>query len=1061
MQALASPHRVGPSFRLAGYFVVAWTAGMAPALCVDAPVFDPGESDSLVTFPVVITSTTPGAAIHYTLTGAEPTTNDPVIATGNSVTITRSLTLKAKAWSGSETSTTTSASYRLTGSVAPGAHHVLSLTTEQAVKSWGLQTGGRLGDGVATSTTNATPSPALYSAGVPVEDAVWIGAGLNSSAFIKNNGTVWTFGTNADGQLGDNTLTNRSYPVQVKTGTATYLANAVAVDVGNNFAGALTSGGNVYTWGDQTGGRLASGQTTGPRKLAAPAKTSESGNPDLDQIVSFDVGGGFMMAREASAMEVSGGTGNVWVWGHNGVGQLGLGNTTNRGYAFQMLASSGVLLADAWCVSAGESHSVVVRWKANDPDLQGTVWCAGEGANGRLGRGSITNSSYPVRVEISAGVPLEGISMVAAGSAHTLALTTDGKVWSWGRNTYGALGDGTLVDKDRAVQVKNPDGTGFLGEAGPGDPPKIIYIAAGGEGANNTSYAVAEDGRLYGWGRDDHGELGDGSPSTAATTVPVLIPGSPVIPGYPTVGLSHSIVQGIAPGAVTLTATPNDLDGMTDIAKVEFYSQGIKIHEATASPWQYNMTSLSAGTYHVYAVVMDDGGHEGESAEIIFEINEPDPNSDLDGDGVIRADELVHGTDPADQDTDDDGMADGYEIYYALLPLSPSDGLGANLGPHEDLDSDGMPNKDEGHRGTLPSNPNEMPPVTGSGASRQTSWWGPVGVSYRLQYSTDPGMAGAVTHPTIYNGNNAKITVALSTLVSPTPDPLYVCLLAESDVPQLTLGVSGQNGVAPEQVTMTPVISNPSDTADIDLVDFYVNGVLVNSLTAPPFTHTTPILGSGNYEFQVVVTDQQGRRGWSNKPVLAVADPLADSDSDGLPDYWEIKYFGALSEDSNDDHDGDGLSNSYEFAIGADPAFKDGDLDGWLDTRELAYFGDLDEEPYDDYDSDGLSNIAETDVHGSNPTLADSNADGINDGNAFQIGISLLGNDSDGDGISNANELAAGTDLGRADTDGDGVPDNLDYFPLDPNESNPGPGGSLSGPPTITVVSPPGAVRTP
>ncbi|WP_367872485.1 Ig-like domain-containing protein [Luteolibacter sp. Populi] len=922
---------------------------------MDAPVFNPGESDSAVTFPVTITSATPGAVIRYTLTGVDPTVNDPTVASGGSVTITRNLTLRAKAWSGGTTSGTTSATYRLTGSVAPGAHHVLSLSTGQAVKSWGLQTGGRLGNGVATTNSNATPSAALYSAGVPVANAVWIGAGLTSSAFVKNDGSVWSFGNNGNGQLGDNTTTSRSYPVRVKTGASSFLANAVAVDVGNSFAGALTSGGNVYMWGDQTGGRLGNGVITGDRLIAVPATTTASGAPNLDDIVSFDLGGGFVMAREASAMEVTGGTGNVWVWGHNGVGQLGVGNTTNRNRANQMLTSLGVLLSDAWYVSAGESHSVVVRWKEGETSLQGTVWCAGEGANGRLGRGSTTNSAYPVRVEISAGIPLMNVAMVAAGSAHTLALTTDGKVWSWGSNSFGALGDGTIADRTRAVQVRNPDGSGYLGDPEPGDtddPPKIVYIAAGGDGANNTSYAISEDGKLYGWGRDDHGELGDGTPGTGATTRPVLIPGSPLIPGFPNVGISYSVTDADAPGAVTLTATPSDPDGIGDIAKVEFFSQGVKVGEATSSPWQLNLTNLTAGTYYVYAVVTDDGTHQGQSSAVSFTINEHDPNSDDDGDGIIRSEELTLGTNPDNPDTDSDGMGDGYERHYLLLPLSAVDGLGADLGPNEDLDGDEMPNKDEFDRGTIPSNADEMPPVTGSGAGRTTEWWGVEGVSYQLQYSTDPGMAGAVTHPTVYAGSHAKVTVALSTLVNPAPDPLYVRLLAESDVPELTLAISNPDGVAPEPVTMTPAIANPTNTTDIAMVDFYVNGVHIERLTAPPFSYTAQNLGGGNYEFQVIVIDNQGRRGWSNKPSLTIVGPDSgiDEDEDGLPDVWELEYLGNLDHGPSGDPDGDGLTNMQEYVAGTDPLDMDSDGDGIPDGDDA----NPNEEAADDFSASTL-----------------------------------------------------------------------------------------------------------
>lgn len=417
--------------------IAAWfAAGSLAALGdVAAPAFDPGEGDSAAAFPVTVTCATAGATIRYTLDGSEPDTADQTVTSGGTVMINRNLTLKAKAWSGSETSATSTAVYRLTGDVAAGAHHVLSLDAAGNIYSWGEQSAGRLGNGLTGSANVSTPDAAKYSSSIPIEDAIAIGAGLNHSLFLKSDRSVWAFGANSDGQLGDNTSTNRAYAVRVRKSTTStdYLTGCVAVDGGNDFSGALGSNGKLYTWGIQTGGRLGSGSTTGTRRYAAAARRGDvAGNPDLDGISSFALGGGFVLAREASAMETAGGLGRVWSWGHGGVGQLGQGGTANKSYAYPVALNSTTELTDAWWVSAGESHGVIVRWKDGDPNLQGSVWTFGEGNSGRLGRNSTANSNYPVRVVTdTAGTPISNIKMVAAGSAHTLALDTDGKVWAW------------------------------------------------------------------------------------------------------------------------------------------------------------------------------------------------------------------------------------------------------------------------------------------------------------------------------------------------------------------------------------------------------------------------------------------------------------------------------------------------------------------------------------------------------------------------------------------------------------------------------------------------------
>ena len=147
--------------------------------------------------------------------------------------------------------------------------------------------------------------------------------------------------------------------------------------------------------------------------------------------------------------------------------------------------------------------------------------------------------------------------------------------------------------------------------------------------------------------------------------------------------------------------------------------------------------------------------------------------------------------------------------------------------------------------------------------------------------------------------------------------------------------------MAPEKVTMNPSILNPADPADIATVDFYKGSTRVKRLTAPPFTHSVPDLAGGSYEFQVIVTDVQGRRGWSNIGSLSVAgpNPATDDDSDGLPDMWELEHFGNLAGGPSDDADGDGKTNIEEYTNGTDPMLMDTDGDGipdGTDTNPLA-----------------------------------------------------------------------------------------------------------------------------
>ena len=232
-------------------------------------MFDPGEGDSPAAIGVIVTCATGGAVIRYTLDGSEPTTSSPSVSSGGSVNVSRSLTLKAKAWNGSESSATTTAAYRLTGDVAPGYHHVLSIDYEGNVYAWGEQASGRLGNGLTGTANVATPGPAKYPSTAAINDAIAIAGGQNHSLFVKSDRSVWSFGNNASGELGDTTTSNRSFAVRVcKSSSSTdYLNGCISVSGGNDFSGAFGADGKVYMWGSQGGGRLGNDSTLGRMAL--------------------------------------------------------------------------------------------------------------------------------------------------------------------------------------------------------------------------------------------------------------------------------------------------------------------------------------------------------------------------------------------------------------------------------------------------------------------------------------------------------------------------------------------------------------------------------------------------------------------------------------------------------------------------------------------------------------------------------------------------------------------------------------------------------------------------
>jgi len=228
---------------------------------------------------------------------------------------------------------------------------------------------------------------------------------------------------------------------------------------------ALDHSGQVFAWGANSAGQLGDG-TTNPS--AVPEFVV-----GLTGFVNVAAGGdgppvGFSFAVRSDGV--------VFAWGGNNAGQLGLGNT-NPG---PMTPTPIPGFSNVLQVSAGQLFAAALK-------KDGTVWAWGNNGHGQLGQGSNFSSSSPVQVP---GVA--NIVKIAAGFRHVLALRADGAVFAWGWNSFGQVGNGTGVDSLVPVQV------GSL-------PANVIDISAGLE----ESWAATSDGSVYGWGRADGGEMGD------------------------------------------------------------------------------------------------------------------------------------------------------------------------------------------------------------------------------------------------------------------------------------------------------------------------------------------------------------------------------------------------------------------------------------------------------------------------------------------------------------------------------------------------------------------------
>jgi len=210
--------------------------------------------------------------------------------------------------------------------------------------------------------------------------------------------------------------------------------------------------------------------------------------------------------------------GTVWSWGNNASGQLGNGTQDTKTAPIPVTTPGGV--SGFTAIAAGGNHTLAL-------DNLGRVWAWGLNSSGQLGNNTLANQNVPVPVLTADGVtPLSGVTKIAAGGAFSLALKSDGTVWAWGSNRFGQLGDATQVSKITPVQVLGSDGVTPLGG--------ITAIAAGG------SHALAINGgtTMSAWGYNELGQLGDGTTTSRSTAVPVVMPG--VVTAV-SAGLDHSL----------------------------------------------------------------------------------------------------------------------------------------------------------------------------------------------------------------------------------------------------------------------------------------------------------------------------------------------------------------------------------------------------------------------------------------------------------------------------------------------------------------------------------------
>jgi alpha-tubulin suppressor-like RCC1 family protein len=342
---------------------------------------------------------------------------------------------------------------------------------------WGNNGTGNLGDNTITNRS----SPVQTIAG-GTNWRLISSNGYNTSG-IKTDGTLWTWGWNAQGQLGDNTITNRSSPVQtVATGT-----NWKQVSFGRGHIGSIKTDGTLWLWGQNDAGQLGDNTIT---NRSSPVQT---------------ITGGTNWKQVSCGLNHSGAIktdGTLWMWGKNSYPALGDGTRTNRSSPVQTVAAGNnwkLIYAGYYTSAAIKTDGTLWMWGANDQGQLGDNTVSTNG--GRLNNGK----SSPVQT-VAGGTNWKSVCM---GTPNVYAIKTDGTLWAWGRNFQGCLGDGTIVSRSSPVQTVS-GGNNWK------------FVAAG----NYSVSAIKTDGTLWLWGYNSYGQTGDNTITSYSSPVQTISGGN-------------------------------------------------------------------------------------------------------------------------------------------------------------------------------------------------------------------------------------------------------------------------------------------------------------------------------------------------------------------------------------------------------------------------------------------------------------------------------------------------------------------------------------------------------
>jgi alpha-tubulin suppressor-like RCC1 family protein len=331
-----------------------------------------------------------------------------------------------------------------------GGQYTIGKQNDGTLFAWGRNLEGQLGNG----TTTGTNTPTQINSAI---NNNWdkIDTGLFHVLAVKTDGTLWAWGDNSNGQLGNNSTKSSSIPIQI--GTDTDWKN---VSAGQQFSIAVKKNGTLWAWGYNFFNQLGDGSTI---NKYIPTKIGTDNDWNM-------ISTGFQHSLALKS------DGSLWSWGSNSDGQIGDATTTDKSIPTKIGNENN------WQdIRAGLLHSIALK-------TNGTLWSWGNSSNGRLGRPVTTsNKRFPNQIGTD-----NDWQTISAGGSFCMAIKTNGTLWAWGENLYGSLGTGNNNAVYSPLQI--------------GLETDWTNISCG-----NLHSASLKNNGIVLWGWNAEGQIGDGT----------------------------------------------------------------------------------------------------------------------------------------------------------------------------------------------------------------------------------------------------------------------------------------------------------------------------------------------------------------------------------------------------------------------------------------------------------------------------------------------------------------------------------------------------------------------